>query len=117
MNKLICMMLGLMATGMAVAKLPPLNEEAAAKAAETKAKAAWTSKVDAYKLCLSQDAVVARYRQEKGASAQPAETTPPCADPGPYVAAAVAPSVPAGVAADAATAPKNKQAALSSMSE
>lgn len=108
MNKLMCMMLGLMTTGMAIAKLPPLNEEAAAKAAETKVKAAWTSKVDAYKLCLSQDAVVARYRQEKSASAQPAETTPPCADPGPYVAAAseVAPSVPAGMAADAATAPK-----------
>jgi len=107
MNKVICIMLGLMATGAAVAKLPPLNDEAAAKAAETKAKAAWASKVDAYKLCLSQDAVVARYRQEKGASAPPAETTPPCADPGPYVAAgAVAPSVPAAVAADAATAPK-----------
>lgn len=107
MNKLICMMLGLMATGMAVAKLPPLNEEAAAKAAETKAKAAWTSKVEAYKLCLSQDAVVARYRQEKGASAPPAETTPPCADPGPYAAAStVTPSVSAGAVADAATAPK-----------
>ncbi|MEO8408086.1 MAG: hypothetical protein ABI476_06610 [Oxalobacteraceae bacterium] len=113
MNKLICMMLGLMATGVAVAKLPPLSAEAAATAAETKAQAAWTSKVDAYKLCLSQDKVVARYRQEKNASAQPADATPPCADPGPYVAAsAVAPAAlsvsagVAGVAADATMAPK-----------
>ena len=87
MKKLICMMLGLMATGLAVAKLPPLSAEAAAKAAEDKAKAAWSSKVAAYKLCLAQDKVAARYRLEKNASAQPAGELAACSDPGPYVAA------------------------------
>lgn len=87
MKKLICMMLGLMATGLAVAKLPPLSAEAAAKAAEDKAKAAWSSKVAAYKLCLAQDKVAARYRLEKNASAQPVGELAACSDPGPYVAA------------------------------
>jgi len=107
MNKFICMMLCLMATGMAVAKLPPLSEEAAAKAAEAKAKAAWSSKVDAYTLCQAQDKVVARYRQEKAAGAPAATATPACQDPGPYVAAntAAAPAA-ASVATDAAAAPK-----------
>ncbi|MEO8599701.1 MAG: hypothetical protein ABI656_07715 [bacterium] len=92
MNKLICMMLGLMATGLAVAKLPPLSAEAVAKAAEDKAKAAWSSKVSAYKLCLVQDKIAARYRQEISATAQPAEVLPACSDPGPYVAVDVAAS-------------------------
>ncbi|NMM27737.1 MAG: hypothetical protein HHJ12_10725 [Glaciimonas sp.] len=109
---MICMMLGLMATGLAVAKLPPISGEAAAKAVEVKAKDAWASKVSVYKLCLSQDKVVARYRQEKSATAQPADATPSCLDPGPYVVASpVAASVvtaPVGlaVATDAAAAPK-----------
>lgn len=109
MNKFICMMLCLMATGMAVAKLPPPSEEAAAKAAEAKAKAAWGSKVSAYKLCQAQDKVVARYRQEKGAgtTAPAAIATPACQDPGPYVAAnAAAAPAAASVATDAAAAPK-----------
>ena len=87
MNKLICTMLGLMAMGLAVAKLPPISEEAAAKAAEAKAKDAWTSKMGLYKLCLSQDKVAAHYRQEKIATAQPAEAVPVCSDPGPYAIA------------------------------
>lgn len=108
MNKFICMMLGMMVAGAAVARLPPLSEEAVAKAAQAKAKASWSSKVDAYKLCLSQDKVVARYRQEKNITAPPAEVTPPCTDPGPYVdAGAVTPALAIG-AADAAAAPKNK---------
>ncbi|WP_025916243.1 hypothetical protein [Herminiimonas sp. CN] len=106
MNKFICMALGLMATGLAVAKLPPLSEEAAAKAAEAKAKTAWASKLDAYKLCLSQDKVVARYRQEKSTSAQPADATPACSDPGPYVAASAVAAGPAAAPDAAATAKK-----------
>lgn len=97
-------MLGLMATGLAVAKLPPLSAEAVAKAAEDKAKAAWSSKVAAYELCMAQDEVVARYRLEKNASAQPAEELPACSDPGPYVAAnsvaesaSAMPAAPAGL--------------------
>lgn len=97
MIKLICMMLGLMAAGLALAKLPPLSAEAVAIAAEDKAKAAWSSKVAAYELCLAQDKVVARYRQEKSATAQPAEAVPACSDPGPYAAAStpVMPAAPA----------------------
>lgn len=107
MNKFIFMVLGLMATGLAVAKLPPLSEEAAAKAAEEKAKAGWISKVDAYKLCLSQDKVAAHYQQEKSAAAQPTDATPACSDPGPYIAAgAVATPTGLAVVTDAATAPK-----------
>lgn len=110
MNKFICMALGLMATGVAGAKLPALSEEAAAKAAEAKARTGWSAKVDAYNLCLSQDKVVARYRQEKGVAAQSSVATPACQDPGPYVAAVapVAVAAPAGlgVVTDAAGAPK-----------
>lgn len=107
MNRFICMMLGLMVAGLAAAKLPPLGEEAAAKAAEAKVKTGWSAKVDAYKLCLSQDKVAARYRQEKGAAVQAADATPACQDPGPYVAAdAVAAPAGSGVVAGAAAAPK-----------
>lgn len=95
MNRFICMALGLMATGLVGAKLPPLSEEAAAKSAEAKAKTGWSAKVDAYKLCLSQDRVAVRYRQEKGVTVQAADATPACQDPGPYVAANAA-AAPAG---------------------
>ncbi|MEO8169890.1 MAG: hypothetical protein ABI575_03400 [Oxalobacteraceae bacterium] len=110
MKKLICMAMGVMATGLAGAKLPPLSDEAAAKAAETKAKTAWGSKVAAYELCLSQDRVVARYRQDKGVAVQASGAAPACQDPGPYVAAevsnvAAAPAAP-GVVTEAAATPK-----------
>jgi hypothetical protein len=76
------------ACGGVLAKLPPLNDEAKAKAAEAAAKAAWTDKVGLYKLCLSMDRVADGYR--KGAKAAgkdaPAPTpSPACADPGAYV--------------------------------
>ena len=107
MNRFICMALGLMATGLVGAKLPPLSEEAAAKAAEAKAKTGWSAKVDAYKLCLSQDKVAVRYRQEKGVAVQAAEAMPACQDPGPYVVAdAVAAPAASGVVTGAAAAPK-----------
>ena len=87
MKKLL--MLGLLAgaSSLALAKLPPLSEEAKAKAAEAAAKTAWTGKVDAYLLCKSQDKVVAAYY--KSAKAAGKETKPPtpapaCADPGPF---------------------------------
>lgn len=107
MNRFICMALGLMATSLVAAKLPPLSEEAAAKAAEAKAKTGWSAKVDAYKLCLSQDRVAVRYRQEKGVAVQAADATPACSDPGSYIAAgAVATPTGLAVVTDAATAPK-----------
>jgi hypothetical protein len=75
----------------ALAKLPPPSDEAKAKAAEAAAKAAWTDKVAAYQLCKSQDKVVAGYHAEakkEGKPTKPAVSTPPCTDPGPFVAAA-----------------------------
>lgn len=82
------------------AKLPAPSDEAKAKAAESAAKTAHLNKVAGYKLCLSQNAVAARYMGSPQRSARPASApvdTPPCVDPGPYVpavavAAASAPS-------------------------
>ena len=74
--------------GVASAKLPPLSDEAKAKAAEAAAKTAHAGKVDGYKLCQSMDRVAARYRADRksaGAEAKPATPTPACADPGPFV--------------------------------
>ena len=79
----------LLGTGaLALAKLPAPSDEAKAKAAEAAAKTAWTAKVDAYKLCQSQDKVAASYYQSAkaaGKETKPATATPPCADPGPFV--------------------------------
>lgn len=103
-----------MACGLVLAKLPPPDDAAKAKAAEAAAKAAWQGKVDAYLLCKAQDRVVAVYMKTAAKSApkeakpapaaapatpaaaapaQPAASgTPvaakppaPCADPGPFV--------------------------------
>ena len=67
----------------AAAKLPAPGPEAQAKAAETAAKAAWSGKVDAYKLCQAQDRVVAHYRRT-APNAAPAVPAPACLDPGPF---------------------------------
>lgn len=92
-----------------LAKLPPLSDEAKAKAEETKARSAHGDKVAAYKLCLAMDKVAADYRaraKSAGKEVRPATETPPCTDPGAFVpapaAAASAPAVPvAAVAAPA----------------
>jgi hypothetical protein len=81
--------------GAALAKLPPLNDEAKAKAAEAANKAAWTDKVGAYQLCQSMDRVATAYRGRAagaGKAASAAEQTPPCADPGPYAALQTTPA-------------------------
>jgi hypothetical protein len=81
--------------GVATAKLPALSEEAKAKAAETKAKADWTSKVAAYQLCKAQDKTVARYQADAakaGRDAKPGTAGAACTDPGPFVAPAAAPA-------------------------
>lgn len=91
MKKLIRLLTwGLLAgvPALVLAKLPPLNDEAKAKAAEAAAKAAWTGKVDAYQLCKAQDQVAASYY--KSAKAAGKETKPPaavpaCGDPGAFV--------------------------------
>lgn len=83
----------------ALAKLPPPSDEAKAKAAEAAAKTAWTDKVGAFQLCKAMDRSAAHYRKDNKA-AKPAEATPPCADPGPFVAP-VAPVAPVAAAASA----------------
>jgi hypothetical protein len=75
------------------AKLPAPTPEAQAKAADATARTAWSTKVDTYQLCKAQDQVAAKYRasaQAAGKPVPPATTTPSCADPGPYAAAAPA---------------------------
>jgi len=70
------------------AKLPPPSDEAKAKAAEAAAKSAHGNKVAAYLLCKSQDRVAADYfaaAKKSGTEVRPAQPTPPCADPGPFV--------------------------------
>jgi hypothetical protein len=80
----------------AQAKLPvaPQTDEAKAKAAEAAAKTAHGGKVDAFKLCKSMDKAAAHYFKTAAAAkkdVKPAAATPPCTDPGPFVAAAPAP--------------------------
>lgn len=87
--KKIVIACGLVLAGTAFAKLapPPATPEAKAKAAEAAARTAWSSKVDAYQLCQSQDRVAASYRASAAAAGKqlPAPpATPPCADPGPF---------------------------------
>ena len=84
-HHIVLMTLALTA-GSAMAKLPPVSDEAKAKAAEAAAKTAWSDKVAGYQLCQSQDRVAATYLTQAraaGKSVQPA-TTPACADPGPF---------------------------------
>jgi hypothetical protein len=73
---------------LALAKLPAPSAEEKAKAPETAAKAAWTTKVDAYQLCKSQDKVAASYyttAKAAGKETKPAAAAPACADPGAFV--------------------------------
>jgi hypothetical protein len=84
----------------ALAKLPAPSDEAKAKAAEAAAKTAHGNKVADFQLCKSREKVAAHYYKTAKASGKqttPPVATPPCADPGPFVAAA--PAAPAAVAA------------------
>ncbi len=74
--------------GPASAKLPPLSDEAKAKAAEAATRTAWTEKVGLYKMCVSMDRVAEVYRTSSksiGKDAPAPVAMPPCADPGPFV--------------------------------
>ena len=114
MNRFLVSTALIAACGLAFAKLPPPDDAAKAKAAETSAKAAWQAKVDGYQLCKAQDKVAAQYMKTAGktvsskdakpvvAAAAPAATAqppaaaasgtavaaaaplPPCTDPGPF---------------------------------
>ena len=79
----------------ALAKLPPLSDEAKAKAAEAAAKTAWSDKVGGFQLCRAMDRVAETYRKTSaatGKAASAAVETPACADPGPFVAPVAAPA-------------------------
>lgn len=107
MNKLLVAIIVSMVAGIAGAKLPPLSDEAKAKADEAKAKAAWGDKVAAYQLCVAQDKVAAYYLKTTGKDSKPMPV-PACADPGPYVSASAAVPATAAVPAAAVAAPQPK---------
>jgi len=118
MKNIVIAALALAAFGPVLAKLPPPDDAAKAKAAETAAKNAWQAKVDAYQLCKAQDRVAAQYRSSaaksapaKDAKAMPAgaQNTPAAAPPAMpvagTVAAAAAQPAAAGTTPVAAAAP------------
>ena len=81
----------------ALAKLPPLSDEAKAKAAEAAAKTAWTDKVASFQLCKAMNKAAANYQataKQLGKTAATPVDTPACADPGPYVSPAAASAPP-----------------------
>lgn len=92
----------------ALAKLPPLSDEAKAKAAEAAAKTAHAGKVEAFLLCKSQDKAAAHYRKTNKA-AKAGTATPPCADPGPFVYTPAGATPTAAAPAPAAPAPADKK--------
>lgn len=108
MQRWIAIAAGLAACTAAVAKLPPPDDAAKAKAAEAAAKTAWQAKADAYKLCQVQDKLAARYKSNHPAEAkaEPAAATAQAAAPAatpasstqgpatPVAAVAAAPTVP-----------------------
>ena len=96
----------------AMAKLPAPSDEAKAKAAEAAAKTAHGNKIADFQLCKSREKVAAHYYKTAKASGKPTNppvATPPCADPGAFVAAA--PAAPAAVAAAPAAKPATPGAA------
>ncbi len=110
MKKLLLACLAIAASSIALAKLPPLNDEAKAKAAEATAKTAWAGKVDNYQLCKSQDKVAASYSKSAkeakaaGKGTKPTTAASTCADPGAFVYTPPEPAKPV-VAAAAAPSP------------
>jgi hypothetical protein len=76
-----------LAAGAAWAKLPAMDDQAKAKAAEAAARAKWSNDVASFQNCKAMDRVVAQYRQQAQAAGKAASAptpTPPCADPGPF---------------------------------
>jgi hypothetical protein len=115
MMKSVCAAATLLMLGsVAFAKLPAPSDEAKAKAAEAKAKTAWTGKLEAFQLCKSQDKVVAHYKKvpvpkeakpAKGAASAPAGA---CVDPGPFVYVPEVPAASSAAPAASAAEPAKK---------
>ncbi|MBV7482921.1 hypothetical protein [Bordetella sp. BOR01] len=92
MKILAILSLALFAAG-AHAALPEPDAAAQAKAAEAKAKTAWTAQVAAFQLCSVQDRVAAAFFESARAAGRtpaPPIPTPECQDPGPFAYAPVA---------------------------
>ena len=111
MKRFALLTLGVLVAAGASAKLPPLSDEAKAKAAETAARTAHGNKVADFQLCKSMKKTAAfYYEQSKKANKEvkPPTATPDCADPGAFVypppAAGAAP-IAAPAAAPAAAKP------------
>jgi hypothetical protein len=94
----------LAACGLSLAKLPPPDDAAKAKAAEAAAKTAWQGKVDAYLLCKAQDRVVARYTGKAvPAAGKDAKAVPAAVKTAAQPAAATAAAAPTPAAAASGT--------------
>lgn len=110
MKKILIATLFASVSAVSLAKLPPVSDEAKAKAAEAAAKAAWSGKVDGYLLCQRMDKVAASYYKTAtaaGKETKPPVPTPACADPGVFSyapAEVVKPLEAAGAHSPAATA-------------
>ena len=106
------LMLTVVLAAPALAKLPPLSDDAKAKAAEAAVKTAWSNKVADFQLCKAMDKSAVNYyatMKQAGKEAKPATSTPPCADPGAFVAPGAAPApAPAVTATPAPAAPAKK---------
>ena len=90
-KRTLCAFVSCAAAGMAWATLPPPDDAAKARAAETSAKNAWQAKVNAYQLCKVQDRIAARYlkaaqlhARNQAVSAPAGTAFAPCTDPGPF---------------------------------
>jgi hypothetical protein len=92
------------------AKLPPLSEEAKAKAAEAAAKTGHGNKVADFQLCKSREKVAAHYYKTNGKGKAAPTATPACVDPGAYKPAETTAAAPAAAPAGAkpAAAPAKK---------
>jgi len=110
MKKYLFVMSALAISFGAAAKLPPLSEEAKAKAAEAAAKAAHGNKVADFQLCKSREKVAAHYYKTNGKGKAAPTATPACVDPGAYKPAETAAAAPAAAPAGAkpAAAPAKK---------
>lgn len=90
-KRLVISACALAACGLALAKLPPQDDAAKAKAAETAARAAWQAKVDAFKLCNVQNRIASQF----GKSGARAGTSVPSAATVQTAAAPASGSAPA----------------------
>lgn len=89
-NRFALLLVLLVATGAAWAKLPPPSEEVKIKAEEAKLKAAETAKAEAELLGKAQDRVAAKYIKDQKAKGVVVKPTPIAPPPVPTAAAAAA---------------------------